>query len=92
MYRIDCSKITGADSNKMSKNSGCQIAYFSKLRVREPMANKDPVLYRYLVLGQLPGIHRILDLYCLALTDFEVLNERRKFNLYLDRVEPNVTY
>ena len=42
---IDCSKITGADSNKKSKNYGCQSAYFSKLRLpgtREPMANKGP--------------------------------------------------
>ena len=31
---IDCSKVTGAEGNKMSKNYGCQIAFFSKLRVQ----------------------------------------------------------
>ena len=42
---IDCSKITGADSNKISKNYGWQIADFSKLQVQgthESMANKGP--------------------------------------------------
>ena len=42
---IDCSKITGADSNKISKNYGWQIANFSKLQVQgthESMANKGP--------------------------------------------------
>ena len=48
---IGSSKIKDADGNNMSKNYGCQIAYFSKLRVREPVANKGPVLYRYLVPG-----------------------------------------
>ena len=42
---IDCSKITGADSYKMCKNYGCQIAYFSKLWVpgtHEPVAKVRP--------------------------------------------------
>ena len=41
----DRSKITGADSNEMSKNYECQIAYLSNLRVlgtHEPVANKGP--------------------------------------------------
>ena len=36
-YVIDCSTITGADNNKISENYGCQIAYFSNLRVHEPV-------------------------------------------------------
>ena len=39
------SKIVGADSNEMSKNCGCQIAYFLKLQVRASISNKDPDLF-----------------------------------------------
>ena len=44
---IYCSKITVvAESIEMSKDDGCQIAYFSKLRVREPV---NPWLRRVLL-------------------------------------------
>ena len=42
---IDSSKIRVADSNTMSKNYRCHIAYFSKLRVRAPV---NPWLTRVL--------------------------------------------
>ena len=53
LFVIDSSKIKGADtdSNKMSKNYGCQIAYFSKLRVCAPV---NPWLTRALpTLGEM---------------------------------------
>ena len=54
---VDYFKIMGGDSNKMSKNYGCQIAYFSKLQVPGQKAYLKNGQHCLLIFEFLPSSH-----------------------------------